>query len=210
MSTKAILILCAQALLVQSAFSYCISGNNYGAGLSGLSGYGLRSPALAAGGSGLACGAGLGSGAGLGYNSGAGYGGLAVEVIPTSGGALPVSSVSSIAPSGLSINSENVFDGALSVAGELPFVSAVALEGVLASGGAGAVSYSCGNGVTAIESIAPAGAYGGAGANGAASASGLAAGYGLGVNQGLGYGAGAIAPGFAYSGNGGCGCGCGQ
>ncbi|PZC72307.1 hypothetical protein B5X24_HaOG211318 [Helicoverpa armigera] len=74
--------------------------------------------------------------------------------------------------------------------------------GVLPSGGAGAVSYSCGNGVTAIESIAPASAYGGAGAYGGASASGLAAGYGL--------GAGAIPAAGRRLGYGARGCGCGQ
>uniref|UniRef100_A0A2H1WSV7 SFRICE_037096 n=1 Tax=Spodoptera frugiperda TaxID=7108 RepID=A0A2H1WSV7_SPOFR len=116
--------------------------------------------------------------------------------------------ISSIAPSGLSLASENVFEGALSVAGELPFVSAVALEGALPSAGAGAVSYSCGNGVTAIESIAPSAAAAIAPAVAAAApaaAYGAAARYGLG---GYGLGAAGISPatfGLGYAGRG-CGC----
>ncbi|KAH9633721.1 hypothetical protein HF086_005066, partial [Spodoptera exigua] len=99
--------------------------------------------------------------------------------------------------------------GALSVAGELPFVSAVALEGALASAGAGAVSYSCGNGVTAIESIAPSAAAAIAPAVAAAApaaAYGAAARYGLG---GYGLGAAGISPaalGLGYAGRR-CGCG---
>ncbi|KAJ8707191.1 hypothetical protein PYW08_011325 [Mythimna loreyi] len=117
--------------------------------------------------------------------------------MPTSGGGFPVSSYSAIAPSGLSIASENAFEGALSVAGELPFVSAVALDAVLPSAGAGAVSYSCGNGATAIKSIAPSAAvYDAASARGAAGAYGLGAAAMAPAALGLGYGSR------------GCGCGC--
>ncbi|XP_047038386.1 chorion class B protein Ld34-like [Helicoverpa zea] len=193
MAAKLILVLCAQALLVQTAFSQCWGRAPIAGPACGSASAGLAAPGLIASGWGAS---------GCAGNSWAGNGLIGLDIIPTSGGALPVSSVSSIAPSGLSINSENVFDGALSVAGELPFVSAVALEGVLASGGAGAVSYSCGNGVTAIESIAPAGAYGGAGAYGSASASVLAAGYGL--------GAGAIPAAGRQLAFGTRTCGCGQ
>nr|XP_049697508.1 chorion class B protein Ld34 [Helicoverpa armigera]XP_049697533.1 chorion class B protein Ld34-like [Helicoverpa armigera] len=192
MAAKLILVLCAQALFVQTAFSQCLGRGANAAPV-------LAAPSWAGCGGNNYAGNGL-IGNGLIGNGYAGNGiignGLAgLQIAPTSGGSLPVSSLSSIAPTGLAINSNNVYEGALSVAGELPFISAVALEGVLPSGGAGAVSYSCGNGVTAIESIAPAGAYGGAGAYGAASASGLAAGYGLGsgaiglAGRGLGYGA---------------------
>ncbi|KAJ8707182.1 hypothetical protein PYW08_011316 [Mythimna loreyi] len=185
MSAKVILVLCAQALFIQTAFSSCL-----GRGA-------IAAPTLIAPGCAKSC-------AGIWANNGwAGNGLAALEIIPTSGGGLPVSSFSAIAPSGLSVTSENAFEGALSMSGELPFVSAVALDAVLPSAGAGAVSYSCGNGVTAIESIAPsAAAYGAPGAYGAAGAHGLGAGYGPGVVAtapaalGLGWGSRA------------CGCGC--
>lgn len=51
--------------------------------------------------------------------------------------------------------SENIFEGNLFVSGELPFVSVVALDANLPTAGAGVISYSCGNGVTAIESMTP-------------------------------------------------------
>ncbi|PZC72311.1 hypothetical protein B5X24_HaOG211322 [Helicoverpa armigera] len=192
MSSKIIIVLCAQALFVQLAFSHCGGRSNLDAGLPAYDRSASINPGL--GNSGCAssvvqapsCSGNAYNGNSYG-NAGLGLSGLGIKVIPTSGGSLPVSSYSTISPNGLSVISENTIEGNVYVNGELPFVSAVALEGVLASGGAGAVSYSCGNGVTAIESIAPAGPYGGAGAYGAASASGLAAGYGL--------GAGAIAPG---------------
>nr|XP_049697572.1 fibroin heavy chain [Helicoverpa armigera] len=195
MSSKIILVLCAQALFVQphrSHLSHCGGRSNLDAGQPsydwsatinpGLGNSACASPIVQA----PSCSGSAYNGNSYG-NAGLGLSGLGIKVIPTSGGSLPVSSYSTISPNGLSVISENTIDGNFYVNGELPFLSAVALEGVLPSSGAGAVSYSCGNGVTAIESIAPAGAYGGAGAYGAASASGLTAGYGL--------GAGAIAPG---------------
>ncbi|CAD0206764.1 unnamed protein product [Chrysodeixis includens] len=130
MSAKAVLVLCAQALFIRPHSVECAPSCSQG-----WIGQGWAAPP-----------AGLTSAwalawatAGLGYGAGLGYSGIAIDAIPTSGSGLP-----SPAPS------ENVYEGALSAAGELPFVSAVALEGVLPSGGAGAVSYSCGQGV-AIE-----------------------------------------------------------
>lgn len=70
----------------------------------------------------------------------------------TSGGALPVTSSSAMAPVGISIISDNVYEGALNVAGELPFVSTTALEGVLATAGSGAINHACGNGRNAMVS----------------------------------------------------------
>ncbi|KAJ8707215.1 hypothetical protein PYW08_011349 [Mythimna loreyi] len=75
-----------------------------------------------------------------------------MEFSPTSGGALPVSSASAIAPTGISVMSDNAYEGVLAVDGELPFVSTVTLEGLVPSGGAGAVNYACGNGRTAMIS----------------------------------------------------------
>ncbi|XP_035455292.2 chorion class B protein Ld34-like isoform X5 [Spodoptera frugiperda] len=193
MSVKAILVLCAQALLVKSALSQCTSRAAV-AEISPLAApYGLAAPVLATpcglaaselvapwaglGAAGLATPYGL-AGRGLGYD--AVIGAPAMEFSPTSGGGLPVTSGSAIAPVGISVASDNVYEGALEVIGELPFVGTVAMEGVVPSAGAGAINHACGNGRTAMASgsaayapgaayapaaaLAPLGAYGPAGA----------------------------------------------
>lgn len=66
------------------------------------------------------------------------------------GGYLPVSSASLVPPSGVSILSENVYEGPLYAAGALPFLGTVALEGTLPTAGSGAVAYRCGNGEVAM------------------------------------------------------------
>ncbi|XP_022816819.1 chorion class B protein Ld34-like [Spodoptera litura] len=191
MSVKAILVLCAQALLVKSALSQCTSRAAV-AEISPLATpYGLAAPVLGTpcglaaselvapwagfGAAGLAGAYGL-AGRGLGYD--AIIGAPAMEFSPTSGGGLPVTSGSAIAPVGISVASDNVYEGALEVIGELPFVGTVAMEGVVPSAGAGAVNHACGNGRTAMASgsaayapaaaLAPLGAYGPAGAFGPA------------------------------------------
>ncbi|XP_075988367.1 chorion class B protein Ld34-like [Anticarsia gemmatalis] len=215
MSAAAILVLCAQALIAQVAFSQCVypGANQLRAVGAGYSSCG------ALGGNGLAYGAGLGIGSGCGIGAGLGYAGAginaaSIEVTPTSGGALPVSSASAIAPTGLSVESENAYEGSLLVVGELPFLSAVALEGALPSAGAGIVNYGCGNGVTAITSNAlnSAGAIGvgpagiGYGAAGYGAAGYGAAGYG---GAGCGSGIAAVAPAVIGLGQAGGYCGCG-
>ncbi|XP_047541585.1 chorion class B protein PC10-like [Vanessa atalanta] len=155
---KAVLLVCAQALLIQS-----IAGQYIGAG------YGA--PYALAGG----CGCG-------------------VAVPASSGGGLGVASASPIPPNGVSVLSENAIEGPLAVAGALPFLGTVALEGVLPTAGAGVVNYGCGNGAVAIvEELAPAGLAG-------------PLGYGLGpygALDGFGYGIGGLAGPY----RGGCGYG---
>ncbi|XP_053621348.1 chorion class CB protein PC404-like [Plodia interpunctella] len=90
------------------------------------------------------------------------------------GGVLPVTSYSPIAPGGLSVLSDNAIEGNLVVTGELPFLSAVAFEGALNTGGAGAASCGCGSGDIGITSE-----------NYAPSLNGLGFGFGGGV-RGLG------------------------
>nr|P60607.1 RecName: Full=Chorion class B protein Ld34; Flags: Precursor [Lymantria dispar]AAA67868.1 chorion protein [Lymantria dispar] len=190
MSAKIILVFCAQALFVQSALSQCTSRATVAADRGIIGGYGLGAPY------GLAYG--LEAPLGLGYGLGApcGLGGPAIDITPTIGGGLPVSSASAIAPVGLAVASENVYEGILAAAGELPFVGTVGVEGVLPTAGAGAVHHSCGNGINAMASRDAAFAPGYAGAYGI----GLGA-YGLGVPAlevpALGYRAGWR----------GCGCG---
>ncbi|XP_026755573.2 chorion class B protein B.L1-like [Galleria mellonella] len=91
---------------------------------------------------------------------------------------LPVFSFSPIAPTGITVVSENIIEGPITVAGQLPFLSAVAFEGALPSEGAGAAGCGCGNGNIGIisesyEPIPP--ALGGLG-------------YGKGLGLGAGYG----------------------
>ncbi|XP_047038468.1 fibroin heavy chain-like [Helicoverpa zea] len=201
MSLKAILILCAQALLLKSAVGQCTSRAAVADASALAAPCSLAAPAWAY--DGLAYpGAGL-AGTGLAYNglnAGLAGRGLAYDAIyapamefsPTSGGALPVSSASAIAPVGISVVSDNVYEGVLSAAGELPFVGTVAMEGVVPSAGAGAVNHACGNGRNAM--ISETTGFGAAGAYGA----GLGA-----ISPAAGFGAAAYAyDGLAYPGAG--------
>ncbi|KAH9645969.1 hypothetical protein HF086_014174 [Spodoptera exigua] len=146
MAAKVIVLLCAQALLIQSAFTQCISRAAIDAsGIPYNPGFGFD---------------GFSSCNGLGYSGWAGRGMIndgfyspAMEFTATSGGALPVTSSSSAAPVGISIVSDNVFEGALSVAGQLPFVGTTGMEGVLPTSGAGAINHACGNGVNAMSAL---------------------------------------------------------
>ncbi|OWR46838.1 chorion class CB protein M5H4 precursor [Danaus plexippus plexippus] len=129
------------------------------------------------------------------------------------GGGLAVTSMSPISPTGVSMTSENAYEGPLSVAGTIPFLGAVALEGALPTGGAGSVSYACGNGNVAMINEDYAG-YG---------AGPLGSGYGYngfgpaayegynGLSTPLAVEAGRAGVGYGYNVNnarlGGCGCG---
>ncbi|CAH1642910.1 unnamed protein product [Spodoptera littoralis] len=145
MAAKFTIVFCATACFVQVISGQCIGAiNNVG-------------PALAAEELALA--------GNLAYRAGAGYGpytnpGLP-NAIPSSGGSFAVSSFSPIAPTGITVISENAIEGALAVNGELPFLGAVAVEGALPSAGAGGINYGCGNGVVGIvsEGVAPGPAY---------------------------------------------------
>ncbi|XP_075988037.1 chorion class B protein Ld34-like [Anticarsia gemmatalis] len=144
MSAKTIFILCAQTLLVQSVFSQC--ANWAGLGIAspfaydGLAGpYGYDRAAFA--------------GRGLAYDGIYPAMAPAMDFTPTSGGGLPVTSASAIAPTGISIVSENTYEGILAVAGELPFVGTTSVEGVLPTAGAGAINHDCGNGLNAMVSF---------------------------------------------------------
>ncbi|CAK1548929.1 unnamed protein product [Leptosia nina] len=63
---------------------------------------------------------------------------------------LAVSSSSPIAPAGVTMISETAYEGPLAVAGQIPFLGAVGVEGMLPTAGAGAISYGSGNGQVAI------------------------------------------------------------
>ncbi|CAG9573477.1 unnamed protein product [Danaus chrysippus] len=123
----------------------------------------------------------------------------------SNGGGLAINSFSPIAPTGVSMNSENMYEGPLAVSGAVPFLGAVALEGNLPTGGAGAVAYGSGNGNVAMLSEDYAGAGYGAGLAGAA--------YGYnGLAGPLALEAGNLGPAYGYNNYngarlGGCGCG---
>ncbi|KAG6447164.1 hypothetical protein O3G_MSEX004882 [Manduca sexta] len=154
MAFKAI-ILCASALFVQTAFSACLGriAEPLVAPLAARSTWaydGLAYDGLAGWPAGrLGCGA---------------YGPAiapAVDIAAAStlnaayGGGLPVATASPAAPTGLAVASENVYEGAVAVAGNLPFLGTVAMEGVFPTAGAGAVSYGCGDGAVAITAEGP-------------------------------------------------------
>ncbi|XP_022115523.2 chorion class CB protein PC404-like [Pieris rapae] len=61
-----------------------------------------------------------------------------------------VSSSSPVAPVGVTMMSENAFEGPLAVAGQMPFLGAIGVEGNLPTYGAGAVTYNSGNGQVGI------------------------------------------------------------
>lgn len=149
-------------MFFQNAFSQCTSRASVAdqriitptAANFGIS-YGMGAPAFAYG----------GQSAPLAYDGlnawagrGTAYDGLyptmapAMDFTPTRGGGLPVTSASAVPPTGISVVSENAFEGLLSAAGELPFVGTTTMEGVLPSAGAGAINHACGNGVNAMVS----------------------------------------------------------
>ncbi|CAH2084051.1 unnamed protein product [Euphydryas editha] len=178
MSTFAILLFCAQACLVQNVYSNCLRGPiaPIATPACGSGGRLISPSALGYGGIATTLAAPLASPLTvyrwtvhryLWYGnlaaatpcstaplhhiaplSACGYGVAAVAA--SSGGGLEVSSTSAISPNGLSVQSENAIEGNLVVTGALPFLGAVALEGVLPTAGTGAVNYGCGNGEVAI------------------------------------------------------------
>ncbi|CAH2084054.1 unnamed protein product [Euphydryas editha] len=182
---KAVLLICVQALFVQSIAGHCIGAYGMGplaaAPPCSTASHRLNAPL-----------------------STCGYGVDAIAA--SSGGGLEVSSGSAFSPNGLSVLSENAIEGNLAVTGALPFLGAVALEGVLPTAGAGAVNYGCGNGEVAIlaEDTAPAAITGSLGNS--------AFGYGFGTRaaaDSIGYGR--IGHGFnSMTGPFRAGCGCGS
>ncbi|CAH0717156.1 unnamed protein product, partial [Brenthis ino] len=209
MLTKAVLLFCAQALLVK-----CISSQYIGAA------YNPAANALAweaSSAAPCACAAA--------WNAGPYAAGLAApwagpmaaspwatgyspaSLAASNGGGLAITSASQIAPTGVSMTSDNVYEGPLAVSGSIPFLGAVALEGALPTAGAGAVTYGCGNGNVAMlsEDIAPAGYNTLAGAYGYGP--GVAAELGYGYGSPLSYEAGIAGPGYGPYGYRSCGCG---
>lgn len=77
------------------------------------------------------------------------------------GGGFQVTSYSAIAPTGITVHSDDLLiEGSLAVSGQMPFLGVVAVEGPLAAIGQGAVAYECGNGNVGIvsegiEGVAP-------------------------------------------------------
>ncbi|XP_046974717.1 chorion class B protein M3A5-like [Vanessa cardui] len=128
---KAVLLVCVQALVIQSIACQCIGAGFAAAPLASVAPCASAGPFA--------------------------YGPAAFAA--SNGGGFGVSSASPIAATGVSVLSENSIEGALTVTGVLPFLGTVALEGALPTAGAGTVSYGCGNGEVAIvaEDIAPIG-----------------------------------------------------
>ncbi|XP_072937466.1 chorion class CB protein PC404-like [Epargyreus clarus] len=154
MASKIIIV--SLVLFVQ-AISAQVIANGYGPGIIGNglaaeAALGAYGQALAP--NGLPYGPGLPYPAnGLAYDApGCGFG-LSLAGLAANGGGFAVTSTSPIAPSGVSVQSENLaFEGPLAVSGQMPFLGAVALEGPLPAAGQGAVAYGCGNGNVGIVS----------------------------------------------------------
>ncbi|KAJ8704476.1 hypothetical protein PYW07_011664 [Mythimna separata] len=140
MAAKAFFVFCASALLVQT-----ISGQAIGA-CNSIAGATLAAEELALAANTHAYGCNQAAPWG---NS---YGLAANSFAPSSGGGFLVQSISPIAPTGITVFSENAIEGALAVNGELPFLSAVTVEGALPSSGAGGINYGCGSGAVGIVS----------------------------------------------------------
>ncbi|CAB3241642.1 unnamed protein product [Arctia plantaginis] len=151
-SSKFFFLLCA---LVQGSLGQCINRAAFGApGYAtphAWSGTGIIQDGLAA--SAISCDGLNAAGRRVGISEGV-YPAVAsaLEITPTTGGALAVTSSSAIPPTGISVVSDNAYEGALAVAGELPFVGTAAVEGEVPSAGAGAINHACGDGVTAMTS----------------------------------------------------------
>ncbi|XP_030019694.2 chorion class CB protein M5H4-like [Manduca sexta] len=178
MMAKSIFVLCTSAFVMKCAFGQCLARETLtGSGLTGPFGPGRAYD-------GLSPFEGLGySGAWAGLGSmGPGLAGLAPAngLAASYGGGLTITSASPIAPNGLSVTSENAIEGTLAVAGQLPFLGAVATDGAFASVGAGAVSYGCGDGAVGITAEGPIGQ-----ASGVAPAPGLGYGPALAGYNGL-------------------------
>ncbi|XP_061726427.1 chorion class CB protein M5H4-like [Cydia pomonella] len=73
--------------------------------------------------------------------------------IPNNGGALVISSIGPIAPSGIAVATELGLAGDLELSGELPYLSAVEFQGQFATSGAVPVAYGCGDCVAITEQI---------------------------------------------------------
>lgn len=175
-----------KTFLFQFALSQCIGREVIGNGLGGSFGWPYEGPY-----DGFGIGAGWPA-AGCGLGSLAPLSGLAASC----GGGLTVTSSSPIAPTGLTVNSENAIEGTVAVVGQLPFLGAVATDGSFATAGAGAVTYGCGDGAVGIVAEVP-----------------IAPGVGPAAG-GLGYGPGPGPYGFGpmvgYNPNAPLGCGCGK
>ncbi|XP_032525508.2 chorion class CB protein M5H4-like [Danaus plexippus] len=212
MSTKTVVFVCLQSLFIQGLLAQCIgaynglaaggwpasnavaweNGMNWpGSALSWEAGVPYGAGSCAASSLGASYSAASLAAAPLAAEWGAGYSpaGLAAS----NGGGLAINSYSPIAPTGVSMNSENMYEGPLAVSGAVPFLGAVALEGNLPTGGAGAVAYGCGNGNVAMLSEDYAGASFGAGLAGPA--------YGYnGLGGSLALEAGNLGPAYGYNG----------
>ncbi|CAH2084040.1 unnamed protein product [Euphydryas editha] len=126
MQAKTMLLFCLQAFFAKTIYSQCI-GNSYNEGFA-WSGAPLSAPWAEPN---VPCASELAPFAPLAASNGRGF---------------IVKSVSPIAVTGVTMTSENAYEGNLAVTGALPFLGAVALEGTLPTLGAGDVKYGCGNG----------------------------------------------------------------
>ncbi|XP_052742947.1 chorion class B protein Ld34-like [Bicyclus anynana] len=125
MATKAVLVFCAQALLVQYISAQCLGAAPWAAPYPGQWGAAPYAEVPLA---------------------------APCAFAPINGGGFQITSMSPMSVTGVSVTSENAYEGPLSVCGAVPFLGAVALEGALPTAGSGAITYGCGNGNVAMTS----------------------------------------------------------
>ncbi|XP_028028800.1 chorion class B protein M3A5-like [Bombyx mandarina] len=136
------------------------------------------------------CGCGSLNYRGLGYTAGCDLKAAGALAASHGGGLFVVTS--SAAPTGLGVASENRYEGAVDVCGNIPFLGTADVAGEFPTAGIGEINYSCGDRAVAIT------AEGGLGYAGGLDYTG-----GLGYASRLGYGLG-------YGEYVGCSCGCGD
>ncbi|XP_028028788.1 chorion class B protein M3A5-like [Bombyx mandarina] len=133
------------------------------------------------------CGCGSFDYRGLGYTAGCGLTAASSLAASHGGGLFVVTS--SAAPTGLGIASENRYEGAVDVCGNIPFLGTADVAGEFPTAGIGEINYSCGDGAVAITAESGLGYAGGLDYTGGLSyAGGL--GYGLDYGEYVGFGCG--------------------
>ncbi|XP_063631616.1 chorion class CB protein M5H4-like isoform X3 [Cydia splendana] len=73
--------------------------------------------------------------------------------IPNNGGALAITSIGPVTPSGIAVATDLGLAGDLVLSGELPYLSAVAFEGKFDTSGAVPVAYGCGDCVAITQEL---------------------------------------------------------
>ncbi|KAG6447205.1 chorion class B protein PC10 [Manduca sexta] len=139
-------VICFSALVIQTISAQCFGNafNGFGPGMPELAYPGPYGPNM---------GCGLNTGL-VGLGNAFGPGPCAGPVIATE--PYVPAALANMPPPGMSICSDNLLiEGPVVIAGRMPFVGSVGVEGIFPTAGAGAVSYGCGDGAVGIVAEGP-------------------------------------------------------